>query len=157
MHSFTIQLKDAETFLSNVAIIFRLSYFLFSDLSWHPEVVAGRERSWVAFILSDVDKWHQCEDLVFAYDNLRSTVCSIKMMKYLYVFNLFYMFSISEYHFLLETVFHNACFLLPSSRKLLIRLHWLLLIMLISFRAKCRYHKCSNYLLSHKMLKTSCQ
>lgn len=43
VHSFTIQIKDIGAFLSNVALIFRLSYFLLSDLSWGPEVVAGRE------------------------------------------------------------------------------------------------------------------
>lgn len=72
-------------------------------------------------MLSEVDKWHQRGDLVFAYHNLSSTACSIKIMKHLYIFTFFGTFGISGYPFLLETVFHNACFLLPSCKKLLTR------------------------------------
>lgn len=41
---------------------------------------------------------------MFAYDNFRSTACSIEMMKHLYILNFFCTFGISGYPLLLETV-----------------------------------------------------
>lgn len=42
----------------------------------------------VAFILSEVDKWHQCQVGVLAYDDFYSTTGSIKIMKHLYILNI---------------------------------------------------------------------
>lgn len=113
----------------------------------------------VAFTLSELDKWHQWGILVFADDDLSGTTCSINIMRHLYVFNLCCTFRMSCYPSLRELpLFCSAYFLLPSCRKLLIRLPCLSLITLISFKtnADTIYQSCS-YLLSHKMLKTSCK
>lgn len=96
---------------------------------------------------------------MFADDDLSGTTCNINIMRHLCVFNFCCTFGVLCYPSLHELpVFCNAYFLLPSCRKLLIRLRCLALITLISFKTNAdTIYQYYRYLLSHKMLKTSCK
>lgn len=66
------------------------------------------EMNLVAFMLSEVDKLHQCGALVFASNDFSSTTCSIKIVKYFYIFKFCCMFGMSSYPSLHEVYYCSA-------------------------------------------------